>query len=166
MKLSIRSMYSLLACFAFFFFGISLLLQYQFGLIPCSLCLIARFIMLVTGALFAIAAFHNSGKLAKNIYLVSSIVLIGLGLVVTARHIWILQLPPALVPSCTPGLDYLLETLPIFEVALVVLQGAGECAQSREHFLGFSLPMWTMIAFIALGVGSIWTYFLIKKRVA
>ncbi len=167
MKFSTRRIYSLLACFALFFFGISLLLQYQFGLMPCSLCLIARSIMLLTGILFTIAAFHNPVEgIAKLIYPISGSILIALGLSVTARHIWILQLPPHLVPSCTPGLDYLFETLPMFEAILVVLKGAGECAESQEQFLGFSLPLWTMLAFILLGLGSIWAYFQTKKRVA
>ena len=32
---------------------------------------------------------------------------------VAARHVWLQSLPPDQVPSCGPGLDYWLDTLPL-----------------------------------------------------
>ncbi len=47
---------------------------------------------------------------------------------VAARHVWLQNLPPDQVPSCGPGLDYWLETLPMKSVLQQVLNGSGECA--------------------------------------
>lgn len=159
MKIHSRSFYAVLFAFTAAVLLFSLFLQYGFGLMPCPLCLIARFLVLLLVILFAIAFVHNPNKRGQLGYILVSFVLAVLGILVTARHIWMMQLPPALVPACTPGLDYLLETLPILEAFLVILNGSGECAQTEGAFLGISLPAWTLMTFVALAIGILFPLF-------
>ncbi|HRE30987.1 MAG TPA: disulfide bond formation protein B, partial [Candidatus Berkiella sp.] len=64
------------------------------------------------------------------------------------------HLPPDKVPECGPGLNYLIETMPLKEALMTVFAGSGECAKDIPYFFGLSLPLWTMIAFILLAVAS------------
>ena len=87
-------------------------------------------------------------------------VLLGLAAIgggsVAARHAWLQQLPPDKVPSCGPGLDYMLDTLPFTEVLSKVFRGSGECAEIVWQFLGLSMPGWVLVWMIALGAAGIW----------
>jgi protein dithiol:quinone oxidoreductase len=62
------------------------------------------------------------------------------------------SLPPEEVPLCGPGLDYMLEILPLAEVIREVLSGSGECAEIDWTLLGLSMPWWTLLLFLGLGV--------------
>ena len=55
------------------------------------------------------------------------------------------------MPRCGPGLDYMLQTFPLTETIREVLSGSGECAKV-ETLLGLSIPEWTLMLFLALGV--------------
>lgn len=150
MKSSARTTYIFLFGLTLWIFLFSLLLEYGFGLAPCSLCLLDRYLMAILAGLFAIALLHNPTPIGQIFYAIITFTLSFLGILLTARHIWIMHLPPDQVPACTPGLNYLMETLPILEVLLVTLRGSGECAQNVGMFLGIPLPEWTLGVFILL----------------
>ena len=71
-----------------------------------------------------------------------------LGAVFAIRQLYLQSLPDELVPSCAPDLDYLLDTLPVFEVLMMAIQGDGNCAEVMWQFLGISIPGWLLISFI------------------
>ena len=58
------------------------------------------------------------------------------------------HLPPDQVPSCILPLDYMLETLPLWDVLSQVLSGTAQCAEVTWTFLGLSIAEGTLIAFI------------------
>ena len=55
-----------------------------------------------------------------------------------------------------PGLDYLVDALPLKSVLQQVLSGSGECAVIDWTFLGQSLPVWSLVFFAALSLLSVW----------
>jgi disulfide bond formation protein DsbB len=75
-----------------------------------------------------------------------------IGALIAGRHIWLQSLPPDQVPECGPGLNYMLDNFPITEVLSTVLRGSGSCAEVIWSFLGMSMPMWTMIWYVGLGL--------------
>ncbi|MEB3754926.1 disulfide bond formation protein B [Acinetobacter sp. MD2(2019)] len=135
----------------------ALYLEHFKGLEPCPLCIFQRVGLMLMGFVALIALIHNPrSNLLKRIY--SG--LAGLGILwslgVAARHVWIQHLPPDQVPSCGPGLNYLVEVLPWKEVLSQVLTGSGECAKIDWTFLGQSLPVWSLVFFSILFLISIW----------
>ena len=79
-----------------------------------------------------------------------SLVGIGWSTVVAGRHVWLQHLPADQVPSCGPGLDYWLDTLPILQVFKEVFAGSGECAAIDWTFMGLSIPEQSLILFSLL----------------
>jgi disulfide bond formation protein DsbB len=65
------------------------------------------------------------------------------------------NLPPDQVPTCGPGLDYMLEAFPFLDMLKMVFTGSGECHTINWSFLGLSMPFWVAIWFVALGVGIV-----------
>ena len=48
------------------------------------------------------------------------------------------------------------ENFPITEVLSSVLRGSGSCAEVKWLFLSMSMPMWTLIWYIGLGLMTLW----------
>jgi disulfide bond formation protein DsbB len=130
--------------------------QYQLLLDPCPLCVFQRMAVIGIGGCFLIAALHNPVAWGSRVYAI----LIGLssagGTAVAGRHIWLQNLPPDQVPSCGPGLSYIMESFPLTQALAMVFEGSGECAEIHWQFLGLSMPGWTLIWFIGLGIFGMW----------
>lgn len=128
-----------------------LFLQNYKGLAPCPLCVFQRIGLMVMGVFALIAAIGNPKAKAIQLLLwLGSMAGILWSAGVAARHVWLQHLPPDQVPSCGPGLDYWLETLPMKQVMSQVLSGSGECAEISWRFLGLSIPEQALILFSAL----------------
>jgi disulfide bond formation protein DsbB len=82
--------------------------------------------------------------------------LAGLGGSIAARHVWLQLQPPSGFPSCGGmGLGYMLESLGPIDALAETLSGSADCAKIDWTFLGFSMPAWTLLCFVLLGVGAL-----------
>jgi len=130
--------------------------QYQLYLDPCPLCVFQRMAVIAVGIVFLIAAIHNPTGWAGRVYALLIGVVAADGAAVAGRHVWLQNLPPGEVPSCGPGFDYIMESFPLSEALSMIFQGSGECAEVHWQFLGLSMPGWTLIWFVGLGVFGVW----------
>ena len=129
--------------------------QFYLGLAPCPLCILQRLALLAVGLTFLAAALHHPQHWGARAYGVLIGLLAATGAGIAARHTWLQHLPPEQTPRCGPGLDYMLETLPLNETLREVLTGSGECAEVDWTLLGLSLPEWTLVLFVGLGVAGV-----------
>lgn len=126
-------------------------LQRYMGLTPCPLCIFQRIGLMVMGGFALIAVLINPKSVALKILLwIGSLAGISWATSVAARHVWLQHLPADQVPSCGPGLDYWLDTLPMQQVLKEVFAGSGECASISWRFLGLSIPEQSLIFFSIL----------------
>lgn len=134
----------------------ALFAQYVLEMEPCPLCVLQRVAVIAIGALFLVATIHGAGRIGQRLYaiLLAFVSLTGVG--VAGRHVWLQNLPKDQVPSCGPDLGFMLDTFPLMEVLSTVLSGSGECAEVSWRFLGLTIPGWTLIAFLILGVYGVW----------
>ncbi len=122
---------------------------------PCPLCISQRIAILITGIAFLIAALHNPAQKGIQRYAILGALFALMGAAVSARHVWLQNLPPEDVPECSPGLSYIFENFPLTETFKLMLNGTGECADVLWTFLGLSIPGWTFVAFIFLATVSL-----------
>jgi disulfide bond formation protein DsbB len=135
--------------------------QFVGGLDPCPLCISQRIAILVTGLVFLAAGIHNPGQSGVTVYAILGAVSALCGAAISTRHVWIQNLPPDQVPECGPGLEYVLQNFPLFETVKLMLSGTGDCAKVDWTMFGFSMPAWTLVAFLMLATLSllqIWNY--------
>ncbi|QJQ96899.1 MULTISPECIES: disulfide bond formation protein B [Halomonadaceae] len=135
--------------------GVALTLEHVAGLEPCPLCIFQRVAVLATAAVLAIAAIHNPRGWGRALYGTLGLLGVAGGIAVAWRHLWLQSLPADQVPSCGPGLNYMIEILPMRQVLTHVLSGSGECAEIDFLFLGISLPGWTLIGFVMLALAPL-----------
>lgn len=138
----------------------ALYLEHVQGLEPCPLCVFQRIGLIALGVISLIAFVHNpASNIMKRVYALFGTFGILWSAGVAARHVWLQHLPPDQVPSCGPGLDYLVDALPLKSVLSQVLSGSGECAAIDWTFLGQSLPVWSFLFFAVLALVSVWQVF-------
>jgi len=138
----------------------ALYLEHYQGLEPCPLCIFQRVGLMGLGLFSLIAFLHgpkNNG--IKRLYAALGGLSVMWSMGVAIRHVWLQHLPADQVPSCGPGLDYLIDALPLKTVMQQVLAGSGECAAVDWTFLGQSLPVWSAVFFTVLVLISIWQVF-------
>lgn len=151
-KISNRWLYLGGALFSGSLIGFALFLQYVKHEDPCPLCMVQRVIFIALLIVFALAALHGPKRVGERIYaaLIALLALVGVG--VAARHIWLQNLPKDQVPACGPGLDYMLEVMPMAEVLKQLMHGSGECAAKGWIFLTLGIPEWSLLCYLTLGV--------------
>lgn len=137
-----------LMVFAFF-------LEYIKGLEPCPLCMSQRIVVITIGVLALIAAIHNPKKIGTKVYGVLVLAVAAIGAALSTRQLWLQSLPADEIPACGPGLSYIVENMeyfPMQEVITMMLSGTGDCAEVQWVFLGLSIPGWTLVVFISIGL--------------
>ena len=82
---------------------------------------------------------------------------------VAARHVWLQHLPKDRVPECGPGLEYMLNRFPLGQALEKIFRGSGECAEAGWTFIGVSIPEWSLLWLVLLGVYAIFIAAVISK---
>jgi disulfide bond formation protein DsbB len=145
----------------------ALFVQYGLHLEPCPLCILQRVSVITAGALFLVAFLHDPGDRMARVYGVLIDLAALAGILIAARHIWIIEQPPGTVAECGASLDYMMDVLPLHEVLGKVLTGSGECAKIDWHFLGLNMPTWVLMCLVGIGMwGVLVNWFAPRARAA
>lgn len=126
------------------------------GFEPCPLCIFQRIAFLALGIVGLLGALHNpKSRGGRAAYGVLALIAGGIGIYLAGHHVYLQHLPLDQVPSCGPGLGYMMEAYPAkFDLIKEVLKGSGECAEINWTFLGRSMPEWTLLCFVLLTTGA------------
>ncbi len=154
-SLSNRWLYLAGALFPAGLIGYALYLHYYEYQDPCPLCMVQRVIFIAIAAVFLVATAHGPKRIGERVYAALISLLSLSGVAVASRHIWIQNLPKDEVPACGPGLDYMLDTLPLTNVIKQLMHGSGECAEKGWTFLTLGIPEWSLLCYVGLGVWAI-----------
>lgn len=136
--------------------GFALYAEHVLLLSPCPLCVFQRVAVISLGIFFLLAALQNPSGWGRYVYAVLAFLAAAGGIGIAARHAWIQGLPADQVPSCGPGLDYIIDSFPLFDALKMVFTGSGECANVVWEFLGLSMPAWVVICLVVVGAFGIW----------
>jgi disulfide bond formation protein DsbB len=139
--------------------GFALYSQYVLHLEPCPLCIFQRVGVISVGIIALLAALHNPGGIGYRVWGVLGVLAAIGGGAVSVRQLWLQSLPEDMVPACGPGLDYLMETSPLWDVLSKVFKGSGECAKVDWTFLGQAMPFWVAVFFAGVIVFQLWLAF-------
>lgn len=140
-----------LACIALLAFG--MYLQHVVGLVPCPMCIVQRYALVVVTLIAGLAAL--SGK--RSVHLVAGLMLLGsagFGAFVAARQSWLQWYPPE-VATCGRDLYGMIENFPLQRVIPMIFKGGGDCTVVDWTFLGGSIANWSFLCFTGIAVVSI-----------
>jgi len=152
------------AIITFAILGSAYLLEYGLKLEPCSLCLLQRYTLWVVALFFLTGAIHNCKGIGRIFYYFGIFIFGVIGILLSARHVWIQHSPPDIVATCTAGLQQMLNFKPALEILKEVILAPGECARIDFSFLSLSLPIWSLLGFTILVVFDVMMVCLQTKR--
>jgi disulfide bond formation protein DsbB len=149
-----RVMWLLFAtCMALLAFG--LYLQEVVGLVPCPMCIVQRYALI----LIAISAALTGATRRNSLYITGSVVTAVLavaGAAVAARQSWLQWYPPE-VASCGRDFYGMIETFPLQRALPLIFKGSGDCTKIDWTFLGGSIANWSFVSFCAIAVVALFT---------
>ncbi|MCL6619425.1 disulfide bond formation protein B [Thermomonas hydrothermalis] len=139
--------------------GYALYVQFRLGIEPCPFCIFQRLCFAALGLVFLAGALHDPRRPgARKAWALLACLPALAGVAYAGRHSWVQLHPPAL-PSCGPGINFIVEQYSWLGAARRVLQATGDCANIDWQFLGLTMPMWALLWFIGLGVGALYAGF-------
>ncbi|MEQ8860649.1 MAG: disulfide bond formation protein B [Pseudomonadales bacterium] len=127
----------------------ALVMEHLFAMAPCPLCLMQR-IWFFGAGLFAVVGLLHDPR--WGIYPLLSLASAVTGAGFAIRQLYLQSLPADQVPACGPGIDYMIEALPMSDVLAAMTRGTGDCADVGWTFVGVSLPGWALLGFVALAL--------------
>ncbi len=143
--------------------SISIYLQFFDGFNPCPLCSLQRISFALLGVFFFIGIFLYKQRISRiliNLFLLASSLI---GALLAGRQIWLQHFPPLDNTECGVSLQYMMQVLPMNEVAKKILAGSAECTQNGWTFLWFNMAEWSLLWFLIFLAGSV--YLLFKNNV-
>lgn len=136
--------------------GFAYYLQFARDLEPCPLCILQRLAFMALAVSFLIGALIGPGRIGTRIVAGLGLLFTALGAGVAGRQVWLQSLPADQVPTCGPGLDYMIGNFPLLKTLSMILRGSGECAENAWQFLGLGVAAWALLWFALLGALSIY----------
>lgn len=154
-NLSLRGWYLLQLLVIAGLIGYALFLQHRLGLDPCPLCILQRVAFFGLAGVLLVALLHGPKGWGRWVYGLAGMLVAAAGAGVAGWHVRLQHLPADQVPTCGPGLDFMMENFPLADAARMIFQGSGECAEQLWVFLGLGMPAWALVWFLLLGIGAI-----------
>ena len=140
---------------------LALVIQTQYKLEPCPLCITQRMFFMGLGVLFLIGAFVKPASLMQKIFAALQ-VLTALGGAGWAIRHWYLQAHKGeIIADCGVGCDYMFENFPLKKMFTLIFKGTGDCAAIDWTFLGLTLPQLALITFVGF---TVYALFLLKAK--
>jgi len=128
-------------------------LQEVVGLVPCPMCIVQRYAMLLLAACAAAGAAARSRGAQMAAALGVFLCAAG-GAFVAARQSWLQWYPPE-VASCGRDFYGMVESFPLQRVIPMIFRGSGDCTKVDWTFLGGSVANWSFVSFCGLGLGAL-----------
>jgi disulfide bond formation protein DsbB len=133
----------------------ALYLQLVQQLQPCPFCIFQRLSYAALGVVFlagGLLAPRAAG--ARRAWAVLALLPALVGMGYAGRHVWV-QLHPPPLPSCGPGLNFMVEQHSWLGAARRVLLATGDCSNMDWSFLGLTMPMWSLLWFVLLAAWAL-----------
>jgi protein dithiol:quinone oxidoreductase len=148
-----RRVLVLVCTFSVVLLAYGLYLQHVVGLVPCPMCIVQRYALLLVALIAGLAG--ASGK--KGLHIGASFLLMltaGFGAFVAARQSWLQWYPPE-VATCGRDFYGMIESFPLQRAIPMIFKGGGDCSVVDWTFLGGSIANWSFLCFAGIALISL-----------
>lgn len=130
--------------------------QLYLQLPPCTLCEEQRFVLIGMGVFFLAAAIHNPKNYGPKAYSVILLLLSLTGLIISIYQVYWQNQPITSAPTCTAGLNPLIQNLPGQSTLKTIFVGTKECFKQEEKIFSITIPMWSVFFFSGMSLVNLW----------
>ena len=143
---------------AFILIVAAIIIQIQYDLEPCPLCITQRIIFIITAFAFLFFAFFKPTKLAKLSHLIILSLVNVIGIIFALRHILIQGGWIKIPAECGVDLGYMFDNFPLTQAFNLLFQGAGDCSKIDWLLFGLTLPQLAFLWYFIFLVLTIYIY--------
>ncbi len=143
--------------------GFGLYLQHVVGLVPCPMCIVQRYALVLVLCLSVLAALLSKGLAGRLLGVLAVLLALG-GAFTAARQSWLQWYPPEIL-ACGRDFFGMIESFPLQRAIPMIFKGSGDCTAVDWTWLGLSIANWSFLNFCALVVVLLWLVFP-PKRIA
>ena len=140
--------YAALWCLCLLAYG--LYLQHVEGLIPCPMCIVQRYALVLLVVVLGVVVLFRDGAVAMAFQLIG-LVVAGGGAFTAARQSWLQWYPPEIL-ACGRDFYGMIEAFPLQRVIPMLFKGSGDCSAVDWTFLGLTIANWSFLNFVLIGV--------------
>ncbi|OJA00287.1 disulfide bond formation protein DsbB [Rickettsiella grylli] len=144
--------------------AVAVYLQYKVGLIPCPLCIIQRFLIMLLGLLFLMGGLFNFESITRCFLHTLTFLVATAGTVVASRQLWLEHFPSDKLISCQAAIAQLSTSTYFHKIVELFFQGTSNCGSGAWRFLHLSMPAWTLIIFILLAAISLRQVYINRRK--
>lgn len=130
--------------------GASFYLEYAALLRPCFLCQVQRILVAAFTLINLVAAIHGPKRSGIYVYWLGSMGCAVLGAITAIRQVLLQNTPPEQLPTCWPGLQYMIENLSLREALTLIFKGTVDCVEINWTLFDLSIPEWSLLFFVAM----------------
>jgi len=142
--------------------GYAQYLQHVENLLPCPLCVAQRLAYWMLGITALFALLRNPGTLERRIYGSFMAIFACIGAVIAFRQSWLIRYPESFECGISPE-EAFLNSLPLAQWWPGMFEANGDCTDVDWEFLSLAIPDWSFIAFVGLGLISLYILFAARK---
>ncbi len=139
--------------------GGALYLEHVVGLNPCPLCIVQRVFVILFALVCLIAAIHGPARGGRRGYAVLALLFAAGCGATAARQVWLQGVPADQLEACLPSLEFMVQALPLQEIARLVFHGTADCAEVTWTLFGLSVPEWSLLAFVGMALFALFQLF-------
>ena len=125
-----------------------LYLQHVEGLVPCPMCIVQRYALVLLVLVLGLVVLVREGGLAITFQVVGLLVAAG-GAFTAARQSWLQWYPPEIL-SCGRDFYGMIEAFPLQRVIPMLFKGSGDCSAVDWTFLGLTIANWSFLNFLLI----------------
>ncbi|MBK7352938.1 MAG: disulfide bond formation protein B [Nitrosomonas sp.] len=134
--------------------GYAVYLQLFENLLPCPLCVAQRIVYWIIGITALVAYLNQASSSLLKIYRGLIVLFSITGAVIAARHAWLIRFPESFECGISPE-EAFLNALPLAQWWPMMFEANGDCADTSWKFILLTIPDWSLIAFIFIGVATL-----------
>lgn len=138
-------------------------LQHVVDLLPCPLCVAQRVAYWILGLIALLAFLHNPKTIGQRLYGGLLLISASAGAVIAFRQSWLIRYPESFECGISPEEEFL-NALSIAEWWPGMFEANGDCANVDWKFLSLTIPDWSFIAFVSLGLLATYTFIAQKNE--
>ena len=134
--------------------GYAIYLQLFEDLLPCPLCVAQRIAYWVIGITALLAYFNQTRSAIVKICCGLVIFFAMIGAVIAGRHAWLIRFPESFECGISPE-EAFLNALPLAQWWPTMFEANGDCADTSWKFLFLTIPDWSLITFMLIGITAL-----------
>ncbi len=142
--------------------GYAQYLQLVVNLMPCPLCVAQRVAYWLLGLIALLAFLHNPKEVGRRLYGGLMMISASIGAIIAFRQSWLIRYPESFECGISPE-EQFLNALPIANWWPGMFEANGDCVEVEWEFLSLTIPDWSFVAFVSLGLLAAYTFFAKKS---